>query len=80
MCGAILFSAQCGSLDKKNLGLDELCFVDDDIEPAESEKWLCSIDRGRLTRIMDDAYLKLHTPFPHWHRRSNFTVFQVHIA
>jgi hypothetical protein len=27
------------------LGLDELCNTDDDVEPAESEEWLCSIDR-----------------------------------
>lgn len=39
------------------LGLDELCITDDDVEPAESEEWLCSIDRGGLTRITDDAYL-----------------------
>ena len=37
--------------------LDELCITDDDVEPAESEKWLCSIDKGGLTRITDDAYL-----------------------
>ena len=39
------------------LGLDELCIMDDGVEPAESEEWLCSIDRGGLTRITGDAYL-----------------------
>lgn len=43
--------------DELTLGLDELCITDDDVEPAESEEWLCSIDRGGLTRITDDAYL-----------------------
>ena len=45
--------------DELTLGLDELYITDDDVEPAESEEWLCSIDRGGLTRITDDAYLFL---------------------
>lgn len=43
--------------DELTLGLDEMCITDDDLEPAESEEWLCSIDRGGLIRITDDAYL-----------------------
>ena len=36
--------------------LKDLCNTDDDIEPAETEEWLCSVDRGGLVRITDDAY------------------------
>ena len=37
--------------------LKDLCNNDDDtIEPAESKEWLCSVDRGGLTRVTDDAY------------------------
>ena len=43
--------------DELTSGLDELCITDDDVEPAESEEWVCSIDRGELTRITDDACL-----------------------
>ena len=43
--------------DELTLGLDELYVTNDDVEPAESEEWLCCIDRGGLTGITDDAYL-----------------------
>ena len=39
--------------------LKELCNEDDDMEPAESEEWLCSIDRGGLIRISEDMYQTL---------------------
>ena len=41
------------------LDLKELCNEDDDMEPAESEEWLCSIDRGGLIRISEDMYQTL---------------------
>lgn len=50
-----------GALKKKNKNdasvlqdLKDLCNEDDDMEPAESEEWLCSIDRGGLIRISED--------------------------
>ena len=36
--------------------LKELENADDDLEPAESEEWMCSIDRGGLIRITDKMY------------------------
>lgn len=39
--------------------LKELCNEDDDMEPAESEEWLCSIDRGGLIRVTEDMYQAL---------------------
>ena len=39
--------------------LKDLCNDNDDIEPAESEEWLCSIDRGGLIRITEEMYQTL---------------------
>lgn len=38
------------------LQLKDLVNDDADTEPAESEEWICSIDRGGLIRISDDMY------------------------
>lgn len=42
--------------DELLLALKDLCNTDDDTEPAESEEWLCTVDRGGLVRVTDDAY------------------------
>lgn len=34
--------------DELLLALKDLCNTDDDTEPAESEEWLCTVDRGGL--------------------------------
>ena len=41
------------------LQLKDLQNEDDDTEPAESEEWICSIDRGGLIRITDEMYQTL---------------------
>ncbi|SMN01061.1 hypothetical protein SPONL_1741 [uncultured Candidatus Thioglobus sp.] len=41
------------------LNLQDLVNDDDDTEPAESEEWTCSIDRGGLIRITEDMYQTL---------------------
>ena len=51
------------ALFKENAGivqeLKELENSDDDIEPAESEEWICSIDRGALIRITENMFQTL---------------------
>ena len=42
--------------DESLLALKDLCNSDDDTEPAESEEWLWTVDRGGLIRVSDDAY------------------------
>ena len=52
-----LLQEKFGVKDELSMALDDLCVTDDNVEPAESEEWLCAIDRGWLTRISDGAYL-----------------------
>ena len=50
------------TLQKDNDILDGLKLItnmDDDTVPAESEEWMCSIDRGGLVRITDEFYQSL---------------------
>ena len=42
------------------LGLDDLHNSDDNMEPSESEEWMCAIDRGGLIRINDSFYYTLY--------------------
>ena len=46
-----------GAKDELSLALDDLCVTDDNVEPAQSEEWVCAIYQGGFTRISDDAYL-----------------------
>ena len=41
------------------LGLDDLHNSDDNMEPSESEEWMCAINRGGLIRINDSFYYTL---------------------
>ena len=41
------------------VGLKLITDLDDDTVPAESEEWMCSIDRGGLVRITDEFYQSL---------------------
>lgn len=47
-------------VNKKNpeilLQLKDLVNDDDNAEPAESEEWVCTIDRGGLIRVTDEMY------------------------
>lgn len=49
-----------GKMNKGSSGilfqLKDLRNDDEDTEPAESEEWICSIDRGGLIRITDEMY------------------------
>lgn len=36
--------------------LSALCNTDENMEPAESEEWISSVDRGGLVRLTEDAY------------------------
>ena len=70
--------------DELTLGLDELC-ITDDVEPAESEEWLCSIDRGQW-RIQDflkggsnsavarEARAKFLKPRPLWGKTTPISI------
>ena len=60
--GGYIIRSLRNSLQKDNDILDGLKLItnmDDDTVPAESEEWMCSIDRGGLVRITDEFYQSL---------------------
>ena len=63
--------------DELLLALKDLCNTDDDTEPAESEEWLCTVDRGGLIRVSDDAYTCFTAIFKYCVRR-HFQMSNLH--
>ena len=58
LCGTYIGGYLLRKLSTEHLNfseeLKELENADDDLEPAESEEWMYSIDRGGLIRITDN--------------------------
>lgn len=60
--GGYIIRSLTSSLQKDDsmlVGLKLITNLDDDTVPAESEEWMCSIDRGGLVRITDEFYQSL---------------------